>query len=152
MKKIISLCMLIVILFSLSSCDMSLFHISDDESDILIEKYFNAVQKGDLETAAIDLHHKSVVEEQNSSDEQLVNSYYEWLVEVQLRNNVCFDDGFKVVRCKSKSIALYDLVKGGGYKKLDLDVQVGDDAQNTIWVTFEFLKNEDGLGIYNVTM
>ncbi len=152
MKRIISLWILIVILFSLSSCDISLFSISDEESDLLIELYFDAVQKGDLETAAIDLHHKSVIEDMKLSDEELVDEYLNWLLEVQSRNNVCFDDGFKVLRCKHKTIALYDLVKGGGYKKVELDVQVGDDTQNIIWATFEFLKNDDGLGIYNVTM
>ncbi len=151
MKKIVSVILLIVTLFSFSSCNMSEYTMSAEECNQLIEKYFNAVQYGDIETA-INLYHKSVIQSQDSSTEEIVNGYLNWLVEVQKQNDVCFDDGFSIVRCKGETTALYDLVKGGGYKKFELDVQIGDDTQNILWVTFEFLKNKDGFGIYDVIM
>ena len=84
------------------------------------------------------------------SHEELIESYLEWLSEVQLSSNVNFDNGIKIVNYRKTTTALYDITKGGGYKKVNLDIQVGDD--DTLWVMFEFLKNEDGFGIYDVVM
>ena len=151
MKKILGFCLILVLSLSLSSCKISGYVISDEESNNYIEQYFVAIEEGDIETA-INLYHDKVIESLSSSSEEQIKSYLEWLIEVQVTSNVNFDNGIKIVNCRKTSNALYDVIKGGGYKKVDLDIQVGDDTDNTLWVTFEFLKNDDGFGIYDVVM
>ena len=151
MKRIISWCLVLVLLISMSSCKTSEYIISDEECEAIIEQFFEAVENGDIETA-INFVHVSVIESQNYTKEEFIDLTINMLLETQIENNVLFDDGISVVNCKTKSTALYDLLKRGGYKKIDVDIQVGDNPEDTLWATFEFLKNEDGFGIYDIIM
>ena len=137
-KSIVFILILLTFMGMMTSCKNS---ITKDEVDASIVSFFEAVESEDYETAAA-LFHK----DQPTEAEGL----REWFESIEEKKNIDFSSGILIERRTGSKGAAYDFVRGGAYYEVDLILSIEEAEKVSLYVTLEFIKNDNGFGMYNI--
>ncbi|MBQ7935777.1 MAG: hypothetical protein IJ333_05455 [Clostridia bacterium] len=139
LKPIMFVLILLTFMSSMTSCKNS---ITKEETNASIISFFKAIEIEDYEAAA-SLFHTS-----QPTKAELLMEYFNSIEEEQ---NIDFSSGITIERYTKTKSAAYDIIRGGAYYEVDMILFVGEKETGTsLEVTLEFIKNDDGFGMYNI--
>jgi len=105
------------------------------EAESFVSEFFDAVGRGDTETANTYLHPDVPLQ---------LDSYLE---DVAQEYGISFEEGITVEHRTGLSYAYYDSRVGGSLYEQRLRAKIGNTS---VYITVEVVKNEAGYGIYNL--
>lgn len=133
MKKVISLCLVIILIFTFSGC---LGGISGDEAKTLIREFFDKIELEDY-AGAEQLLHPEV--------EGGLEAYF---ADIEEKNNVDFSS-ISIEKYTRFETAVYDSSVDGAKYSLTMKTTL---AKGTATIIVDVVKNDNGYGIYHVSI
>ena len=139
LKPTIFVLILLTFIGSMTSCKNS---ITKEETNASIISFFEAIEIEDYETAA------SLFHIDQPTEAELLLEYFN---DIEEEKNIDFSSGITIDRYTRTKSAAYDIIRGGAYYEVDMILLVGEKKTGaSIEVTMEFIKNDDGFGMYNI--